>query len=122
MSIAWAVLEHVSQQIRCKTLFSTHYHEITSLEGKLEGVKNYKIGVKEFNNSIIFLRKITRGSADKSFGIEVASIAGLPAEIIARAKDLLFIQESANTKATEVSFDGVKTAEKININTEELPQ
>ncbi|MBQ3214301.1 MAG: DNA mismatch repair protein MutS [Clostridia bacterium] len=89
MSIAWAVLEYVSQQIRCKTLFSTHYHEITSLEGKLDGVKNYKIGVKEFNNSIIFLRKITRGSADKSFGIEVAALSGIYEDIIARAKSIL---------------------------------
>lgn len=89
MSIAWAVLEYVSQQIRCKTLFSTHYHEITSLEGKLEGIKNYKIGVKEFNNSIIFLRKITRGSADKSFGIEVAALSGIYEDIILRAKSIL---------------------------------
>lgn len=89
MSIAWAVLEYVSQQIRCKTLFSTHYHEITSLEGKLEGIKNYKIGVKEFNNSIIFLRKITRGSADKSFGIEVAALSGIYEDIIKRAKGIL---------------------------------
>lgn len=89
MSIAWAVLEHISQIIKCKTLFSTHYHEITSLEGKLEGVKNYKIGVKEFNNSIIFLRKVVRGSADKSFGIEVASLSGIYPEIIKRAKNIL---------------------------------
>ena len=89
MSIAWAVLEYVSQTIRCKTLFSTHYHEITALEGKLDGVKNYKIGVKEFNNSIIFLRKITRGSADRSFGIEVAALSGIYSDIIVRAKTIL---------------------------------
>jgi len=89
MSIAWAVLEYVSQKIKCKTLFSTHYHEITSLEGKLEGVKNYKIGVKEFNNSIIFLRKIMRGSADRSFGIEVAALSGIYEDIILRAKSIL---------------------------------
>lgn len=89
MSIAWAVLEHVSQVIKCKTLFSTHYHEITALEGKLEGVRNYKIGVKEFNSSIIFLRKITKGSADKSFGIEVAALSGIYSDIIQRAKSIL---------------------------------
>ena len=89
MSIAWAVLEYISQNIKSKTLFSTHYHEITTLEGKLEGVKNYKIGVKEFNNSIIFLRKIARGSADKSFGIEVAALSGIYDGIIKRAKNIL---------------------------------
>ena len=98
MSIAWAVLEYVSQQIRCKTLFSTHYHEITSLEGKLEGVKNYKIGVKEFNNSIIFLRKIVRGSADKSFGIEVAALSGIYDDIISRAKAILNQLEKNSVK------------------------
>ena len=98
MSIAWAVLEYISQKIRCKTLFSTHYHEITTLEGKLEGIKNYKIGVKEFNNSIIFLRKIQRGSADKSFGIEVASLSGIYDEIIKRAKNILSQLEKNSVK------------------------
>ena len=98
MSIAWAVLEYICQRIKCKTLFSTHYHEITKLEGKLEGVKNYKIGVKEFNNSIIFLRKITRGSADKSFGIEVASLSGIYEDIIKRAKNILSQLEKNSIK------------------------
>ena len=98
MSIAWAVLEYVSQQIKCKTLFSTHYHEITSLEGKLEGVKNYQIGIKEFNNSIVFLRKITKGSANKSFGIEVAALSGIYDEIILRAKSILNQLEKNSVK------------------------
>ena len=98
MSIAWAVLEYISQRIKCKTLFSTHYHEITMLEGKLEGVKNYKITVKEFNDSIVFLRKITRGSADKSFGIEVASLSGIYDEIIKRAKNILNQLEKNSVK------------------------
>ncbi len=108
MSIAWAVLEYVSQKIRCKTLFSTHYHEITSLEGKLEGVKNYQISVKEFNNSIIFLRKIVRGSANKSFGIEVASLSGIYSDIILRAKAILNSLEKNSVK-----LDLSKVEEKI---------
>ena len=118
MSIAWAVLEYISQHIKCKTLFSTHYHEITSLEGKLEGVKNYKIGVKEFNNSIIFLRKVTRGSADKSFGIEVASLSGIYPEIIRRAKSILNMLEKNSIKLDLQNVekeDSISNQEKDNI-------
>jgi len=79
-----------------KTLFATHYHELTDLEGVLDGVKNYRINVKEFNNSIIFLRKIVRGGANRSFGIEVASLAGLPQEVINRAKEILNLLEQSN--------------------------
>ncbi len=115
MSIAWAVLEYVSQKIRCKTLFSTHYHEITSLEGKLDGVRNYQISVKEFNNSIIFLRKIIRGSADKSFGIEVASLSGIYNEIILRAKTILQDLESKTVKLDLSKIkDGQENSSKVN--------
>ena len=89
LSIAWAVMEYLSQNLCTKTLFATHYHELTDLEGALDGVKNYCISVKEFNNSIIFLRKIIRGSANRSFGIEVASMSGLPQSVVNRAKDIL---------------------------------
>jgi DNA mismatch repair protein MutS len=89
LSIAWAVLEYITKTINAKTLFATHYHELTELEGKIDGVKNYKITVKEYNNTIIFLRKIMRGGANKSFGIEVASLAGVPKEITVRAKNIL---------------------------------
>ena len=112
MSIAWAVLEYISQKIKCKTLFSTHYHEITTLEGKLEGVKNYKIGVKEFNNSIIFLRKIQRGSADKSFGIEVASLSGIYDEIIKRAKNILG-QLEKNSVKFEIKEENNETSQDL---------
>ncbi len=105
MSIAWAVLEYISQKIKCKTLFSTHYHEITTLEGKLEGVKNYRVSVKEFNNSVIFLRKIVRGSADRSFGIEVASLSGIYDEIIKRAKNILSQLEKNSVKFEIKSSD-----------------
>ncbi len=93
LSIAWSVIEYISKQLTAKTLFSTHYHELTELEGLLEGIKNYKISVKEFNNSIIFLRKIVRGGASRSFGIEVASLAGLPEEVLTRARNILHILE-----------------------------
>lgn len=105
MSIAWAVLEYISQKIRCKTLFSTHYHEITTLEGKLDGVKNYRVSVKEFNDSVIFLRKIVRGSADRSFGIEVASLSGIYDEIIKRAKNILSQLEKNSVKFEIKSSD-----------------
>ena len=89
LSIAWAVVEYVCNKIHAKTLFATHYHELSELEGVLEGVKNYKITVKEVNGSIMFLRRIMRGSANKSFGIEVASLAGVPQEVTKRAKSIL---------------------------------
>lgn len=93
LSIAWSVIEYISNNYSAKTLLSTHYHELTELEGVLEGVKNYKVSVKEFNNSIIFLRKIVRGGASRSFGIEVASLAGLPDIVLDRAKEILHVLE-----------------------------
>ena len=91
LSIAWSVLEHIANPILCgaKTLFATHYHELSELEGKLEGVVNYRITVKEVGDDVLFLRKIVRGSADKSFGIQVAKLAGLPDSILSRAKEIL---------------------------------
>ncbi|MCR5809666.1 MAG: DNA mismatch repair protein MutS [Clostridiales bacterium] len=91
LSIAWAVVEHISDRRKCgaKTLFATHYHELTELEGKLDGVKNYRITVKEIGDDIIFLRRIMRGGADKSFGIQVARLAGLPYSLIERSKEIL---------------------------------
>lgn len=123
LSIAWAVLEHLSQKLTCKTLFATHYHELTDLEGKIPGIKNYRVLIKETNDSIVFLHKIARGSANKSFGIEVADIAGLPKSVIKRAKEILEIQESANTKASEISYEAVKEKNsntKANINVAEV--
>ena len=96
LSIAWAVIEHITQKIGAKTLFATHYHELLELEKRMDGVKNYKIAVKEFNGEIIFLRKIMRGGANRSFGIEVASLAGVPAEVTKRAKVILSAIESGD--------------------------
>lgn len=99
LSIAWAVIEHIcnNKALKCKTLFATHYHELTDLESKIEGIKNYSVAVKEVNNSIVFLRKIIPGGADQSYGIEVAKLAGLPENLIKRAKEILETLEMQNT-------------------------
>ena len=96
LSIAWAVMEYVSKNICAKTLFSTHYHELTDLEGRVDGVKNYRVTVKELNGTIVFLHKIARGGTNKSFGIEVASLAGVPDEVCARAKQIVTMLENSN--------------------------
>ena len=91
LSIAWAVVEHISNPklLGAKTLFATHYHELTELEGKLNGVNNYCIAVKEKGDDIVFLRKIVKGGADKSYGIQVAKLAGLPDSVVERAKEIV---------------------------------
>jgi len=78
LSIAWSVTEYIVKNLKSKTLFATHYHELSELEGKIEGINNYKIQIKESGEDIVFLRKIARGSIDKSYGIHVAKLAGLP--------------------------------------------
>ena len=117
LSIAWAVLEYLTERIRAKTLFATHYHELTELEGKIGGVKNYKVTVRETVGGIIFLRKIVRGGANKSFGIEVARLAGIPADVTSRAKEILkklekndIARTAVRTQAAEPS---VSEAERI---------
>ena len=101
LSIAWSVIEHISknENLRCKTLFATHYHELTKLEGNIRGVKNYSVAVKEYEDNIIFLRKIVEGGADQSYGIEVAKLAGLPQDVIERAKEILEgLEENSSSK------------------------
>ena len=89
LSIAWSVVEYITKKIKAKTLFATHYHELSELESKLKSVKNYRILIKETDDKITFLRKIAEGSVDRSYGIQVANLAGLPSEVIARAKEIL---------------------------------
>ena len=98
LSIAWAVVEYIAKNLSCKTLFATHYHELSELEGVISGVKNYKITVKEINGNVVFLRKIVRGHANKSFGIEVAQLAGVPERVIDRAKEISDNLEKVNQK------------------------
>lgn len=111
MSIAWAVAEYIhnKRRIGAKTMFATHYHELTELEDKLEGVKNYRIAVNKHGDEITFLRRIVRGGADESYGIEVAALAGVPNEVIKRAKVILQgIIESDESKL----YKKKKTSEK----------
>lgn len=89
LSIAWSVVEYITKKIKAKTLFATHYHELSELESKLKSVQNYRILIKEADDKIIFLRKIAKGSVDRSYGIQVASLAGLPKDVISRAKEIL---------------------------------
>nr|WP_330381818.1 DNA mismatch repair protein MutS [Defluviitalea phaphyphila] len=116
LSIAWAVTEYISnnKKLGSKTLFATHYHELTELEGKIEGVKNYCIDVLEKGDDIIFLRKIKRGGANHSYGIEVAKLAGLPQEVINRAKAIL-----AKIEETDISKSTKQIHEKYEIKKEE---
>ena len=113
LSIAWAVAEYIadSSHIGAKTLFATHYHELTALENRIDGIKNYSVAVKKRGDDITFLRKIVKGGTDDSFGIEVALLAGLPHEVISRAKEVLCMVESGS---------GVSAAE--NIRPSETPQ
>ena len=107
LSIAWAVIEHISSNsiLGAKTLFATHYHELTELEGKLDGVNNYCIAVKEQGDDIIFLRKIVKGGADKSYGIQVAKLAGVPATVLRRANEIVdqLIGNDLALKAKDIS-------------------
>ena len=116
MSIARAIVEYTnSRKVGAKTLFATHYHELTVLENELEGVVNYNIAAKKRGDSVTFLRKIVRGSTDDSYGIEVAKLAGLPNEVIKRAKEILASVEataravSTSDKAETKPDDGAIT-------------
>ena len=114
MSIAASIIEYLSKHLNAKTLFSTHYHELTDMEGRVDGVKNYRVMVKEWDGDIVFLHKIARGSANRSFGIEVAKLSGLPNEIISRAKEILTDREEAGSK-TPVETNGVKIDTNANV-------
>ena len=113
LSIAWAVVEHISSTrlLGAKTLFATHYHELTELEGKLEGVNNYCIAVKEQGDDIVFLRKIIKGGADKSYGIQVAKLAGIPSGVLNRAHEIA--EQLSN-------HDIAQTAKRIEVRQDEV--
>ena len=115
LSIAWSVVEHITNNIKAKTLFATHYHELTGLEGKLEGVKNFKVTVKEIQGSIVFLRKIMRGGANRSFGIEVAELAGVDKKLTDRAKVILKELESKDINFNTTSSLNENEKEKSKI-------
>jgi DNA mismatch repair protein MutS len=101
LALAWAVVEHIHARTRAKTLFATHYHELTELAGQLEGIRNLSVSVKESGERIIFLRKVEPGKADRSYGIEVARLAGLPPSVIERASEILRLHEKTEHVVTE---------------------
>ena len=122
LSIAWAVIEHITnnKNLKCKTLFATHYHELTKLEGKIQGVKNYSVAVKEIDDNIIFLRKIVEGGADQSYGIEVAKLAGLPNDVINRAKEILESLEGESSIEVNHNLNDIKNEVSSDIDDEIL--
>jgi DNA mismatch repair protein MutS len=101
LALAWAVVEYIHARTRAKTLFATHYHELTELAEQLSGVKNYHVTVRETTSGVVFLRKVEPGAADRSYGIEVAKLAGLPPEVIVRAREVLTEHEQAEGRVTE---------------------
>ncbi len=117
LSIAWAVVEHISNKrlLGAKTLFATHYHELTELEGKIESVNNYCIAVKENGDDIVFLRKIVKGGADKSYGIQVAKLAGVPESVISRAKEIVgeLIDVDITNRIRDISVQTGDTTKKV---------
>ncbi|NTW71299.1 MAG: DNA mismatch repair protein MutS [Eubacteriaceae bacterium] len=120
LSIAWSVAEFLADQesMGCRTLFATHYHELTELEEVINGVRNYCIKVQEREEGVIFLRKIAAGSADKSYGIEVAKLAGLPGGVIKRAKELLLVLEEKENRIRKVKKDktaDIQTEDRVNL-------
>ncbi|CUP71467.1 DNA mismatch repair protein MutS [Clostridium baratii] len=123
LSIAWSVIEHISnnENLKCNTLFATHYHELTKLEGEIEGVKNYSVAVKEVDDNIIFLRKIVKGGADQSYGIEVAKLAGLPKEVINRAKDILDNLEDNTSKLEKIEVNN-QLKEEVSMDKEQIAE
>ncbi len=100
LAIAWAAIEYLHSRVRAKTLFATHYFELTELAEQLSGVKNYHVSVKETGGSVVFLRRVEPGAADRSYGIEVAKLAGLPNEVVVRAREVLAEHESAEHQLT----------------------
>jgi DNA mismatch repair protein MutS len=101
LSLAWAILEHLHNQAGAKTLFATHYHELTELAGRLDRLRNFNVAVREWNEQIIFLRKIVPGGTDKSYGIQVARLAGVPKTVLTRAKEIL-----SNLEESELTPEG----------------
>ncbi len=116
LSIAWAVIEHISNRkiLGAKTLFATHYHELTELEGKMSNVNNYCIAVKENGDDIVFLRKIIKGGADRSYGIQVARLAGIPEIVLNRAKEIADqISDNDITEKIQSIHVNIKNDEKV---------
>ena len=115
LSLAWAITEflHNHSSVGARTLFTTHYHELTELENKLKRLKNYKASVKEFDDKIIFLRTIIPGISDKSYGIHVAQMAGLPSDVIERAKEIL--EHHINKRSIHETSNGIPMSDQLTL-------
>jgi len=116
LSLAWSIVEYIEKNVNAMTLFATHYHELTELENLYQSVKNYNIAVREWQEQMIFLRKIERGGADQSYGIQVARLAGIPDKVVRRAKDIL-----KNLEEHEISPQGLTNTIRKKLN-QSLPQ
>jgi DNA mismatch repair protein MutS len=101
LSLAWSIVEHLHNQLGAKTLFATHYHELTELAGRLPRLRNFNVAVREWQDQVVFLRKIVEGGTDKSYGIQVARLAGVPRPVIERAKVIL-----RNLEESELTPEG----------------
>jgi DNA mismatch repair protein MutS len=121
LSLAWAVVEHLHAHTRARTLFATHYHELTELGGLLPGVKNVHVSVRESGHEIVFLRRVEPGSADKSYGIEVARLAGLPRAVIERAREILSKHEQKEHKLTAELSPGAGSGNGAGVPAEQPP-
>jgi DNA mismatch repair protein MutS len=110
LSLAWSIVEYLHNQVGAKTLFATHYHELTELSRKLDRVRNYNVAVKEWNDKVVFLHQILPGGTDKSYGIQVARLAGVPLEVIQRAKQIL--ENLEETELTPVGQAKLKTQQR----------
>jgi DNA mismatch repair protein MutS len=99
ISLAWSIIEHIHESIGCRTLFATHYHELTDLEQQLAGVRNLNVAVKEWDDHVVFLHEIVSGAADKSYGIHVAQLAGVPRSVNERAREVLSWLEAQHDAA-----------------------
>jgi DNA mismatch repair protein MutS len=115
LSIAWAVVEYIAEKVGAKTLFATHYHELTELEGKLDAVNNYCIAVNESGNDIVFLRKIIPGGADRSYGIQVARLAGVPENVLKRAEQICseLIKSDITNKVKNINAASYDSSENV---------
>jgi len=114
VSIAWSVSEHLHDAIGCKTVFATHYHELTQLASELPGVRNFTVAVREVGDQVLFLHRLIPGGADRSYGIEVGRLAGLPAAVIARAKEVLALLEGEGEQmAARLTADGLAAPKSV---------
>ena len=114
LSLAWSIVEHIHDHIGCRTLFATHYHELTDLEDQLPGVRNYNVAVKEWDNQVMFLHQIIPGAADKSYGIHVAQLAGVPRSVNERAREVLQALESQH-HTNEINTPSLASAARPNL-------